>query len=81
MIIVPIIIKDCSEDDIDIDLYEGFGEFFIFYLIGCMGTIPLTYTIIGCLRGFDAWGLIGVSVIIGLMAGVAVNMLAFLLIE
>ena len=72
---IPIYIRECDDDLDYFDYTEGFGEFFIAYLIGCVGTIPLTYSIIGCINGFDAWGLVSTSICIGSFAGVIVIMI------
>ena len=64
MIIIPIPIN--CEDLPDLD-FEGFGRFLLCIFICSLGIIPLTYSILGVINGFDAWGLKSVSVFIGLL--------------
>jgi len=71
--IIPIFIN--CEDLPDFDYFEGFGLYFLAYIITYIGMAPLTYSIFGVIYGFDAWGLLWLSVIIGLWVSLIVLIL------
>jgi hypothetical protein len=70
---VPIFIY-CDDDDDDelFDYGEGFSEFFLAYVIAYIGMAPLTYSILGVLNGFDAWGLKTASAVIAMFVALFV---------
>jgi hypothetical protein len=69
--LVPIFIF-CDDDIDDYCDFDGFGEFFLAYIIAYIGMIPLTYTVLGIMVGYDTWGLKGASVIMAMFVALFV---------
>jgi hypothetical protein len=69
MMIIPIFINCDDLPDLD---FDGFGEFFLAYIITYVGMVPLTYSVVGMLNGFDAWGIKTLSCILGMFVALLV---------
>jgi hypothetical protein len=71
--LIPIFVDLNNLPDLE---FDGFGEFLIAVLIGSFGLIPLTYSIIGVINGFDMIGIYWVSGYIGFLSSMLIAFIA-----
>jgi hypothetical protein len=76
--IIPIFVTCDDLPEID---FDGFGKFFIAFIICCIGMIPLTYSIFGVLFGFHVWGIYWVSAFIGFLGSIPITIICDIIVD